>query len=381
MKYVAKFNASTLVTNLQSLKFTTSETDISDRLGLNEGCPKIFEDNPDLLIVALENATLLSGEVRKPGFYPVTKNINLKNLTSFAGGATNLGQEGNYEIFYSLENIEKVDFIDSQKLIISEKFPKSIVLQQDPNKQETFSVSISGFIKNPGTYSISKGEKLSSLLQRAGGYEKNAYPYGGVFTRSSVAKREKEAFNRAADQLEEGIATSLTSGAISNTGNPQLALSVISNLITRLKDISPIGRIVTEMDLNNLKKNPEVDIVLNSGDRIYIPSEKSTITVTGEVLSPTSFVFSKNLRVNDYIKLAGGLADSADRNGIFVILPNGQAVKNLDRWRIGRSKIQPGSTIIVPRDSTPFNAISIFRIFTPILANFATAAAAISALD
>ena len=81
-----------------------------------------------------------------------------------------------------------------------------------------------------------------------------------------------------------------------------------------------------------------------------------------------SFVFSKNLRVNDYIKLAGGLADSADRNGIFVILPNGQAIKNLDRWRIGRSKIQPGSTIIVPRDSTPFNAISIFRIFTPILA-------------
>ena len=171
-----------------------------------------------------------------------------------------------------------------------------------PDKQETFSVSVSGFIKNPGTYSISKGEKLSSLLERAGGYEKNAYPYGGVFTRSSVAKREKEAFNRAADQLEEGIATSLTSGAITNTGNPQLALSVISNLITRLKDISPVGRIVTEMSLEKLKKNPEVDIILNSGDRIYIPSEKSTITVTGEVLAPTSFVYSKNLRVNDYIK-------------------------------------------------------------------------------
>ena len=381
LKYVAKFNASTLVTNLQSLKFSTSETDISDRLGLNEGCPKIFEDNPDLLIVSLENATLLSGEVRKPGFYPVTKNINLNNLSSFAGGATNLGQSGSYEIFYSKETINQVNFLDSKKLIISDLFPKSIVLQQDPNKQETFSVSISGFIKNPGTYSISKGEKLSSLLTRAGGYEKNAYPYGGVFTRSTVAKREKQAFIRAANQLEEAIATSLTSGAIENTGSPQLALSVISNLISRLKDINPIGRIVTEMNLKNLEKNPEVDIVLNSGDRIYIPSEKSTITVTGEVLSPTSFVYSKNLRVSDYIKLAGGLADSADKNGIFVILPNGQAIKNLDRWRLGRSKIEPGSTIIVPRDSTPFNAIAIFRIFTPILANFATAAAAISALN
>ena len=85
--------------------------------------------------------------------------------------------------------------------------------------------------------------------------------------------------------------------------------------------------------------------------------------------------------MNDYIKLAGGLADSADKKGIFVILPNGQAVRNIDSWRIGRGKIEPGSTIIVPRDSTPFNAISIFRIFTPILANFATAAAAISALN
>jgi len=381
LKYVAKFNASTLISNLKSLKFSTSETNISDRLGLNEGCPKIFEDNPDLLIVALENASLVSGEIRKPGFYPMTNNINLKNLTSFAGGATNLGKSGNYEIFYSEKDIQNINFDEAENIIFSSSFPKSIVLQQDPNKQETFSVSISGFIKNPGTYSISKGEKLSSLLERAGGYEKNAYPYGGVFTRSSVAKREKQAFSRAADQLEEGIATSLTSGAITNTGNPQLALAVISNLITRLKDISPVGRIVTEMSLEKLKKNPEVDIILTSGDRIYIPSEKSTITVTGEVLAPTSFVYSKNLRVSDYIKLAGGLADSADKKGIFVILPNGQAIRNLDSWRIGRSKIEPGSTIIVPRDSTPFDAISIFRIFTPILANFATAAAAISALN
>ena len=68
LKYVAKFNASTLISNLKSLKFSTSETNISDRLGLNEGCPKIFEDNPDLLIVALENASLVSGEIRKPGY-------------------------------------------------------------------------------------------------------------------------------------------------------------------------------------------------------------------------------------------------------------------------------------------------------------------------
>ena len=89
----------------------------------------------------------------------------------------------------------------------------------------------------------------------------------------------------------------------------------------------------------------------------------------------------KNLSLKNRIGIAGGLGDSADKRGIFVILPNGQAVRNLDSWRIGRSKIEPGSTIIVPRDSTPFNAISIFRIFTPILANFATAAAAISALN
>ena len=381
LKYIATFNASSLVETLKNLKFSTSETNIKDRLGLNEGCPKLYEDSPDLLIVALENATLISGEVRKPGFYPATNNFSIPNLTSYAGGATNLGKSGSYEIYYSSENIVNLPFSQSSSFIEAELFPKSIVLQQDPSKQETFSVSISGFIKNPGTYSISKGERLSSLLKRAGGYEKNAYPYGGVFTRSSVAVREKKAFLRAADELEEGIATSLTSGAISDTGNPQLASSVISNLITRLKNIEPVGRIVTEMDLKKLKKNPESDIVLNSGDRIFIPSEKSTVTVTGQVLAPTSFVFSKRLKINDYIKLAGGFADSADKKGLFVILPNGQAIKNLDKWRMGRTVIEPGSTIIVPRDSSPVNALAIFRIFTPILANFATAAAAISAID
>ena len=54
---------------------------------------------------------LLSGEIRKPGFYPITNNISLKNLTSFAGGATNLGKSGNYEIFYSEERYsEQVNF-------------------------------------------------------------------------------------------------------------------------------------------------------------------------------------------------------------------------------------------------------------------------------
>ena len=124
--------------------------------------------------------------------------------------------------------------------------------------------------------------------------------------------------------------------------------------------------------------------------KLMLNSVKNVVTETSKQFASLEFVSVESI-INETARVNKKFTDNVsqtifelligDKKGIFVILPNGQAVRNLDSWRIGRSKIEPGSTIIVPRDSTPFNAISIFRIFTPILANFATAAAAISALD
>ena len=109
---------------------------------------------------------------------------------------------------------------------------------------------------------------------RAGGYKSNAYPYGGILARKSVAEKEKIAFLKSADQLEESIATAISSGRISSVGgDPTLALTSISSLITNLQNIDPVGRVVTEFDLDLLKKYPERDLFLEPGDRIFIRTD------------------------------------------------------------------------------------------------------------
>ena len=77
-------------------------------------------------------------------------------------------------------------------------------------------MSLEGAFLSPGIYGAKQGETLSQLILRAGGYKKNAYPYGGVLARKSVAESEKVAFMRSADQLEQSIATAISSGRISS---------------------------------------------------------------------------------------------------------------------------------------------------------------------
>ena len=217
------------------------------------------------------------------------------------------------------------------------------------------------------------------MIKRAGGYKNNAYPYGGVLARKSVARNEKVAFMRSADQLEQSIATAISSGRISSVGgDPTLALSSISRLITNLENIDPIGRVVTEFDLDTLERSPEKDLFLEPGDKIFIPERSSTITVSGQVLSPTSFSFDPTLKVNNYIDLAGGYSEEADKNRTLVIYPNGMASR-VRNWP-NSPDLAPGTTLVVPRDPNPFDWLVFSQVLFPIISNFATSAAAIAAL-
>ena len=103
---------------------------------------------------------------------------------------------------------------------------------------------------SPGIYGVKQGERLSDVIKRAGGYKKNAYPYGGILARKSVAEKEKLAFMKSADQLEESIATAISSGRISSVGGDPALLNIHFRIISNLQDIDPIGRVVTEFDLD-----------------------------------------------------------------------------------------------------------------------------------
>ena len=117
------------------------------------------------------------------------------------------------------------------------------------------------------------------------------------------------------------------------------------------------------------------------GNSLYIPRRPNSISVVGEVLNSSTIVFQPNLSVDNYLDLAGGLNNAADRSRIFVIYPDGKSRLLKRSLFNSRDNLLPGSTIVVPRDSRPFDAIKITQIITPILADLATSAAAIAAIS
>ena len=378
LQMLAKQSLSSSIKFVKSKYLPNPDIKPIDQLEFIDECPRIFEAKPYLIIFALENSSVLSGEIRNPGIYPSFNIPSIKDLISYAGGSSD--KFSGFIDLYTDEGISlKLDTISSENLSelgVNSSFYANLASKVE---NEIFSVSLEGAFKNPGVYGVKQGDRLSEVIRRAGGYKLNAFPYGGILARKSVAEKEKIAFIKSADQLEQSIATAISSGRISSVGgDPTLALTSISRLITDLENIEPIGRVVTELDLDTLEKFPERDILLESGDRIFIPDRPSTVTVSGQVLSPTSFTFNPTYNVKEYINQAGGYSEEADKNRILVIYPNGMAsrVKN---WP-NSPDLAPGTTLIVPRDPNPFDWLVFSQVLFPIISNFATSAAAIAAL-
>ena len=138
---------------------------------------------------------------------------------------------------------------------------------------------------------------------------------------------------------------------------------------------------IVDLDTLALKSDPITNFTVQDGDELYIPKRPSSVSIVGEVLNSATVGFNPEYSIYDYIDLAGGLRDSADKNKIFVILPNGKAQLIKKGLFTSNKGILPGSTIVISRDSKPFDAIRWTQIITPILADLATSAAAIAAIS
>jgi polysaccharide export outer membrane protein len=108
--------------------------------------------------------------------------------------------------------------------------------------------------------------------------------------------------------------------------NPTDLVQLIA-LISSLSESDGLGRIVAELDPNLINRNPTLDIMLEDGDNIYIPRLNSTITIVGNVLNPITVPYNNKFDAKDYIKLAGGYNNTADKNSAYIIYPNGVSKK------------------------------------------------------
>jgi len=136
-----------------------------------------------------------------------------------------------------------------------------------------------------------------------------------------------------------------------------------------------------EADPASLKADPEQDILLEAGDKIFIPKRPLTVRVAGEASSPAALQFRKGKDPMDYINQAGGTTYYADRDRTFVVYPDGSAQPlNVSMWNHSATFIPPGSTIIVPRDPKPFDFLAGAERVSQILANLAISGLYIEAI-
>ena len=341
-----------------------------------------------LLINPVNKSIKIFGEVNRPAIYELKEDENFINLLNFASGLKLYADE-NRIVVTRVSSIgdtlrEELTISEAKNLILRDGdsvfVHKKSLVTLDPNNDQLNMVSIKGEVKNPGSYPLEPGERLSDLITKAGGYNNQAYIEAGIFLRQKVAEKEKEALSATADQLEDGLISSITTGSLQDMGDASLAIDLLGNIIKRLKDAEPVGRIVATFDLNQLAKNDDLDLILLDQDQIIIPKISSTVSVTGQVLAPATFVHSENLSVYDYIDLAGGFTGAAAEDQLLVILPNGQALRPSSFFKFKQDRILPGSTIIVNRDTTSLSRLSFWRSVLPIFSSLITSLAAIDAI-
>jgi protein involved in polysaccharide export with SLBB domain len=341
-----------------------------------------------LLNLASDYIVFVAGAVHDPGPYLAENGTTLASMLGAAGGTalqadlswvevTSTDVDALSGTSKTTRNAYKGTMADLERISLR-PLDSIRVRQVFTDRSSGGNVTIAGQVRYPGTFDITRGERLSSILTRAGGLTDESYAYGAVFTRVSAAQAEAEGNNREANELQAGIASAVT--------NPNLnasALTYLQSLVTTLKNQPALGRITVTADPAILSVKPDLDIILEPGDFIYVPKRPSTVAVSGEVLNPGAFQYKPGLNVGDYLAMAGGTNDAAEDSETFVVMPDGTARPASGGWFSfsSNSPIPPGAEIVVPPDPAPFNTMVFLTSISQIVSQLAVAGASLAVIQ
>nr|WP_310524374.1 SLBB domain-containing protein [Polymorphobacter sp.] len=345
-------------------------------------CPAVFEEEPELLPVLIENAVAVGGAVRRPGAYPIAGSVSAADLAAVAEGVLTASAEMTLDV--ARANGAAV----TQQRIAVDGYPTALAstmvragddlrFNAAQPQFEPGGVLLSGEFNRPGLYSIRKGETLSELTARAGGLSTLAYPYGAIFTRRSVKELQQEGLRRTSRELT----TSLLAVSARKEGSGDSILAA-QQLIGQLATVEAPGRVVVEADPRVLAMRSDLDTVLESGDAIVMPKRPNFVLALGDVSNPGALQFTAGKSVGEYLRETGGTQSTADKGRIFVVLPNGtsQPIGSRGWGRGDTNVVPPGSTIIVPKDIDPLYRLDVAKDITGIVASLLTSVATIAIL-
>jgi polysaccharide biosynthesis/export protein len=347
----------------------------------------------------------INGEVQRPGEYRLFPGMKVRDLLLVAGNPKTTAYLDNAEInrlklggrevssFPLVVNLAKAIHGNPGDNVVLAPFDE-LTVRKIPNwaEEKERYVTVQGEFRFPGVYPIYKGETLSSVIARAGGFTDRAYLYAAKFTRVPLRDLQQKRMDELLATTQQEIIkkqSELASVASSKEEleSTQAALENLQRTVTLLKGAKAEGRLTIRLDRLDRFKGSQYDVELLGGDLLEVPEKLNAVNVLGQVYNPTSFIPVDDEDAGYYLGEAGGPTRDAETADIYIVRADGtvlsrqevSAFKSLIFAGFLSTTMKPGDTIIVPQRLDKIAWTREIKDIATILGNLALAAGVVVA--
>jgi protein involved in polysaccharide export with SLBB domain len=335
-------------------------------------------------------SVFVQGDVAKPGRYPLAANMHVSDLVQSAGGllrsanpdagdlthyaVTNRSGERLPAGHQDLNLAAALAGKDDQNLPLQDGDVLTVPQQAGWNDIGA-TVTLGGEVHKPGVYGIRPGERLSSLLARAGGLLPTAYPRAAVFERLEVRELQQKSRQEMIQRLEQESTVVKTSASTTGTEEAALQQAAIQQrqrVLDGLRRAPVSGRLVIHLrpDRKDFAGSPD-DIELRAGDSLTIPKQPGSVLIIGQVYNSNALTYTPGRNARWYLSRAGGPTPLANKSEVFIVRADGSVTGGREGgfWSgsVLSTTVGPGDTIVVPEkpvlgSSTLKNILSVAQI-------------------
>ena len=360
------------------------------------------------------------GEVRNPGYYVMSQGMHVSDLIYLAGGLKDDAYQKSAEVartqvingahtshtFMDIDLRAAMSGNDDHNPVLEAN--DQLFVRRASDWHLPWVVMVKGMVARPGPYTLHDGERIASVLERAGGLLPDAYLPATVLIRQSIKELQQKRLDEARERLQQSIMRIQmnpgTMNQLAAAQNPQnqnpatspTTLNALEHVLTETEGQQAQGRLVIHMHpLNELANSPD-NVMLVDQDQVTIPRRPDAVNVLGQVYSPNAIVYRPGLTTRDYLNQAGGPNEGADPDHIMVIKADGSVMTDAGIKQSKEStmfpllpvisgglmtaRLDPGDTVYVPEKLIYENKMQETATMTQIIANAASSLAVIGIL-
>jgi protein involved in polysaccharide export with SLBB domain len=336
----------------------------------------------------------ISGAVWQQGEFDYMPGMTLMDLLALAGGLKFGANSSRIEI--SRKTPQNGEMVTSRSTVdfgADPHFklgPYDYVLVPEAKDASTFrTATIGGEVRYPGTYRLQRGDRLSDLIDRAGGFTDEAYYHGAKYTSERARVIQQQSIDRLIQELEirtnqmitEQMQTAVDAADADAARSSALGVQA---LLAKLKQVKAEGRVAIKLVDLAAFRGSEHDFPVEDEDVLHVPKRPSFVSVVGSVYSPSAYLFQRPLSIDDYLEKSGGPTKTADEDFIYVVGADGvvrsKAQDGVSSRSFMNSNLMPGDTVVVPEDLDRVPYMRLFKDLTEIVFKIATTAGVVYAI-